>query len=220
MSTESPTPGLPARLQVELVNSKSRDVSAVSALVSACAAILALGATIVVGMLGYNATRDSDVRTARAAAYADFLTTHSMFYEFVWANVWWAGTDAPGLPEDQEAAFWTEVADLEAELDSTYYLARALAADQSITDSLKWLRSEEIEVFLAFTCMTSVADADCSLDQFDDGDATDDLLTEFATDGVIAPAVNAEISRLLNNWSVNSDQAREDLIAAASRQLL
>jgi hypothetical protein len=33
-------------------------------------------------------------------------------------------------------------------------------------------------------------------------------------------AVNAEISRLLNKWSVNSDQAREDLIAAASRQLL
>lgn len=170
-------------------------VATAASVISSIAAVIAVFVSLYVGTQANDAAVDRDVRADRAEAYAAFIDSHVRFNEFMWANLYWAGTDSE---EPTPAAYWEDAAVLQAELESRFTVARILSDGGDIEDSLTALRVGQFEVYEDFKCMSSLP---CTKDP------------------AVLPTTNGEINLRLDAWLDSAQEDMKRLADAASLQL-
>lgn len=186
-------------------------------IVAVVSALVAVAALIVSSVVGYQsisvqrdlardalaAQHDQAVRADRAAAYAGYLGSLAQFNEFIWANLTWAGNDAPSKPPSEEmmqAKFWEPAAQLQAELGADLARARMYTFESGPDQELTDLDAAQNRVFLEFKCMANRQDAS-------------------TCQGVAGDATNAQIQRVLEDWYNEDARLREQFLKKAAAQV-
>ena len=106
-------------------------------------------------------SKANEVRDTRTAAYAGFMGSLAAFDEFVWTNLHSMGSGEGVQALSDEAAFFERAGELQSEIESAYWLAKVVAADEETRKALTTLRTIQGDVLLKFKCMGGVQIDQC-----------------------------------------------------------
>lgn len=179
---------------------RSARISAMAAIAAAVFSLIGVVAAVWIGISANQTSKDNEIRDTRMAAYSEFVESLTEFHEFVWDNLRWVGTDDDRQPPpSDEAAFFQQARELQAKIESAYWMAKVVAEEDQVKGALNELRSSQGDVLLQFKCMGNIQKSNC-LD--------------------IKPASQDEIAAMLESTRESTKTAREVLATEAETQLL
>jgi len=131
----------------------------VTATISAIAGLLA---GLVPALIAAGAAHSEAGDERRTIAYSDYLSDQTKFNEFVWGQLPWAGSDAPGPVPTDQTDFWATASNLQATLESDYLTASMSTRDDLLLADLDHMHSSQQTMWLKFKCMSGASSAaDC-----------------------------------------------------------
>ena len=181
-------------------------MSAWGAWFAALAAFLAVAAGLYGTWRSARDTRSESLRSEQLAAYGDYIGSLSKFNEFIWANLWWAGSDKTA-PSDLAQRFWAPAQSLEAELEANFGKAKMLSSrNPAVDESLTGLDTKENVVLRDFKCMSGQQTVSCPVEektnsglQSELGKELDDLATARTT---FATKTADDLGKLPPPWNI------------------
>lgn len=131
----------------------------VTAIITALSGVFGVGlASTVAQQTAHGEAEDS----RRTQAYSSYLSDMSRFNEFIWGQLSWAGTGAPGSRPADETEFWSRAADQQASLESDYLTASMFTTDSALQADLDRMRLSQQEVWQRFKCQSGASSpVDC-----------------------------------------------------------
>lgn len=171
-------------------NAKSDLGLRVAKLIIAAAAVFA---TLSVANHTLAADRKLTMDGERLRAYSAYIETHVEFNEFIWANLYWAGTDTGYSDADLHSDFWADAARMQSALESRYIVARMISDDPDVRASLKALREGEYVTFVRFKCMSGLP-GEC-----------------YELGPEVTPSTNEEVRSMLRLWTEETQVIKREL---------
>lgn len=158
-----------------------------------------------------DSTHTESEQARRATAYAEYVGSLEKYNEFIFGNLYWAGSNvSKGAREkgQEETNFWQTAQALQVELSSNYARASMFShmENKESTDGLlqliETLNKDQQDSFLKFKCMSK---------------SQDNCMTEDA--GKIEPGTHAEIREMLTTWSGEFEMNKKKFIQCAGAAL-